>query len=70
MCLDDSAVTDGPPDISSIVSVVSVASSTSSQASAGSVEAVCPPNKSRSNSSTSAGGSLHGASAGLEVPVR
>ena len=37
----------------------------------GSVEAVCPPQKSRSNSSTSAGGSLHGAAGGAaEAPVR
>ena len=54
ICLDDSAVTDGVPDVSSI------ASSNSSQGSAGSVEAVCPPLKSRSNSSASAGGSMHG----------
>ena len=54
ICLDDSAVTDGVPDVSSL------ASSNSSQGSAGSVEAVCPPMKSRSNSSASAGGSMHG----------
>ena len=61
ICLDDSAVTDGPPDISRL-STTSIASSNSSHASGGSVEAVCPPQKSRSNSSTSAGaGSLIGA---------
>ena len=54
ICLDDSAVTDGVPDVSSI------ASSNCSQGSAGSVEAVCPPLKSRSNSSASAGGSMQG----------
>ena len=72
ICLDDSAVTDGPPagDISRL-STTSIASSNSSHASGGSVEAVCPPQKSRSNSSTSAGGSLHGAAGGAaEAPVR
>ena len=58
ICLDDSAVTDGPPDLSRL-STTSIASSNSSRASGGSVEAVCPPQKSRSNSSASAGaGSL------------
>jgi len=74
VCLDDSAVTDGvpdplPADISNLstsvrLSTTSIASSASSHGSGGSVEAVCPPLKSRSNSSasagTSAGGSVHG----------
>jgi len=76
VCLDDSAVTDSagdplPADISNLstsvrLSTTSIASSASSHGSGGSVEAVCPPIKSRSNSSTSAGtgsagGSIHGA---------
>lgn len=69
ICLDDSAVTDGPPDISRL-STTSIASSNSSHASGGSVEAVCPPHKSRSNSTASAGGSFLGAVGGQEPPVR
>jgi len=73
VCLDDSAVTDSacdplPADISNLstsvrLSTTSIASSASSHGSGGSVEAVCPPLKSRSNSSTSAGtgSSVHGA---------
>merc|ERR1719334_3137123 len=74
VCLDDSAVTDSvcdplPNDLSNLstsvrLSTTSIASSASSHGSGGSVEAVCPPLKSRSNSSTSAGtsagGSVHG----------
>jgi len=74
VCLDDSAVTDSvcdplPADMSNLstsvrLSTTSIASSASSHGSGGSVEAVCPPLKSRSNSSasagTSAGGSVHG----------
>jgi len=88
VCLDDSAVTDSvsdpmPADMSTLstsvrLSTTSIASSASSQGSGGSVEAVCPPLKSRSNSSasagTSAGGSVHGGGAGgqdtaVAVPV-
>jgi len=84
VCLDDSAVTDSagdplPADISNLstsvrLSTTSIASSASSHGSGGSVEAVCPPIKSRSNSSTSAGtgsagGSIHGAAGQDVIPV-